>query len=42
MIFTNSKINTQIAGQVGYDKDYVQKTSEQIQEYQQYSWLLKG
>jgi len=42
MIFTNSKINTQIAGQVGYDKDCVRKLNEQMKEYEQYSWLLKG
>jgi len=42
MIFTTSKISTQIPGQLGYDKDYVQKASEQKKEYEEYSWLLKG
>jgi len=42
IIFSNTKINTQIPGQLGYDKDFAQKMKEQHTEYQQYSWLLKG
>ena len=43
MLFATSRVNTQIPGQVGYDKDYMQKTTaEQLKEYQEYSWLLKG
>ena len=42
MFFTTTRQNTQIPGQIGYDKDYVQKTAEQVREYQEYSWLLKG
>tara|TARA_R110001592_G_scaffold260808_2_gene525580 strand:+ start:1632 stop:3215 length:1584 start_codon:yes stop_codon:yes gene_type:complete len=42
MFFTTTRQNTQIPGQQGYDKDYVRKTAEQVKEYQEYSWLLKG
>lgn len=42
IIFSSTKINTQIPGQLGYDKDYARKMGEQKAEYEQYSWLLKG
>ena len=42
MFFTTARVNTQIPGQQGYEKDYVQKSSEQMKDYQEYSWLLKG
>jgi len=42
MFVSTTRMSTQIAGQEGYDKDYVQKAVEQMTEYQEYSWLLKG
>ena len=42
MVHSTARINTQIPGQLGYDKDYVRKMNEQLGQYQQYSWLLKG
>ena len=42
MVHSTARINTQIPGQHGYDKDYVRKMNEQLGQYQQYSWLLKG
>tara|TARA_R110000782_G_scaffold68480_8_gene137721 strand:- start:1259 stop:2512 length:1254 start_codon:yes stop_codon:yes gene_type:complete len=42
MVYSTARINTQIPGQQGYDKDYVQKMNQQMEQYQQYSWLLKG
>ena len=42
MFFTTARVNTQIPGQQGYEKDYVKKSSDQLKDYQEYSWLLKG
>ena len=42
MIFSTSKLNTRIPGQIGYDKDMVKKRNEQVEQRNQYSWLFKG
>jgi len=42
MVFSTSRINTRISGQIGYDKDVMKKRNEQIEQYKEYSWLFKG
>jgi len=46
MILTNTKINTKIPGQIGYnsslDGERSQKREETIRDYQDFMWLYKG
>jgi hypothetical protein len=42
IIFTSRRINTQIPGQIGYEKDILQKAHQSVNEQKQFIWLLKG
>ena len=42
IVTSRTRMSTQIPGQMGYDKDYARKAAEQMADYEQYSWLLKG
>jgi len=42
IIFTSRRMNTQIPGQIGYEKDILQKAHQNVNEQKQFIWLLKG